>query len=216
MDSKFVGRGIAIIVSAVILIVLLVYALNTDLMRQRSSGNASVATSYYIEAGPTVYGVRIGEDLKSFLKDENFFDVKIEQGAVEVSEDDSSQSKELRMYVQADDKEIVITIVDKESYTVSGELFKVNVENTLDLKHVKLQFIDDDKDGQIIAKDLADGIYSVSMEPIRGYRIPTEPAEITLGNPDDIILENSGETEDGEDPEAENPDDGELPAAIQN
>ena len=120
------------------------------------------------------------------------------------------------MYVQADDKEIVITIVDKESYTVSGELFKVNVENTLDLKHVKLQFIDDDKDGQIIAKDLADGIYSVSMEPIRGYRIPTEPAEITLGNPDDIILENSGETEDGEDPEAENPDDGELPAAIQN
>ena len=76
MDSKIVRRGIAVILLAIVAVFALVYLTNADFFRSRPSGSPSgtSATEAPSGSGQSAYGMQIGDNLKAFLTDPDFFD----------------------------------------------------------------------------------------------------------------------------------------------
>lgn len=78
MDKKVFTMALMTILSAFILVVVIIYATNADkinkmLGRKESSASVEISTEE-ISVPQEIYGQQIGDDLKSFLYDEDFFD----------------------------------------------------------------------------------------------------------------------------------------------
>ena len=78
MDKKVFTMALMTIISAFILVVVIIYATNADkinnmLGRKNSSASVEISTEE-ISTSQEVYGQQIGNDLTSFLYDEDFFD----------------------------------------------------------------------------------------------------------------------------------------------
>jgi hypothetical protein len=78
MDRKVFGMAMLTIISAFILILVIIYATNADKIndllgnkKKTAEDNSSAEISFVPEAE---YGQQIGDDLKSFLYDDDFFD----------------------------------------------------------------------------------------------------------------------------------------------
>lgn len=107
MDKKVFTMALMTILSAFILVVVIIYATNADkinkmLGRKNSSASVEVSTEE-MSVPQEIYGQQIGDDLKSFLYDEDFFDeaekipavVVIQQNTKTVdSSSDSSSAEE--------------------------------------------------------------------------------------------------------------------------
>ncbi|MBQ6588736.1 MAG: hypothetical protein IJI01_08660 [Butyrivibrio sp.] len=106
MDKKVFTMALMTILSAFILVVVIIYATNADKINKmlgRKDNSASVEVSTEELSVPQeVYGQQIGDDLKSFLYDEDFFDeaekvpavVVIQQNTKTVNSSSDSSSAE--------------------------------------------------------------------------------------------------------------------------
>lgn len=104
MDKRVFRMAILTIISAFILVLVIVYATNTQKINElfgwgsKESDEAETAASYY--SGEQVYGQQIGSNLDGFLSDEDFFDetekipsvvvIKKSSGSAEESSEASS------------------------------------------------------------------------------------------------------------------------------
>ena len=103
MDKRVFRMAILTIISAFILVLVIVYATNTQKINQlfgwgSKEEAADTAASYY--SGEEIYGQQIGSNLDGFLSDEDFFDetekipsvvvIKKSSGSAEESSEASS------------------------------------------------------------------------------------------------------------------------------
>ncbi|WP_029232775.1 hypothetical protein [Butyrivibrio sp. VCB2006] len=106
MDKKVFTMALMTIFSAFILVVVIIYATNADkinkmLGKKNSSASVEVSTEE-MSISQEIYGQQIGDDLKSFLYDEDFFDetekvpavVVIQQNTQKAGSSDSSSAED--------------------------------------------------------------------------------------------------------------------------
>ena len=78
MDKKVFTMALMTIFSAFILIVVIIYATNADkinkMLGKKNSDTSAAISTEEMSVPQEVYGQQIGDDLKSFLYDEDFFD----------------------------------------------------------------------------------------------------------------------------------------------
>lgn len=96
MDKKVFSMALLTIFSAFILIIVIIYATNVDKInslfgRGGSGDSAESASSQEVSVTETEYGQQIGDDLKSFMYDENFFDETEQVPAVVVIQQKQTQ-----------------------------------------------------------------------------------------------------------------------------
>ncbi len=109
MDAKVFRLTLLTIISAFLLVIVILYATNADKINRLfgAQKGGSAATEYSVEGASVIdatnYAQQIGDDLKSFLYDDDFFDeaeqipavVVIQQNTktVESSSDNSSEAE---------------------------------------------------------------------------------------------------------------------------
>ncbi len=90
MDKKVFSMALLTIFSAFILVIVIIYATNTDkinaLLGRNKASNAVESVEESTEEMTTIESQQIGDDLKSFLYDDNFFDEAEEIPAIVVIE----------------------------------------------------------------------------------------------------------------------------------
>lgn len=192
-DPKYIGKGVVLILTAVILIFLLVYFINNKPGNRSQIAASSSQTS--AEGGDTAeklttYGVQIGDNLKGFLKDADFFDVDMnnsnlaqntETGEVLASATgDGTDHPEISFFVQAGEGTISITFVDEASCVLTGERLSVALSKKSEFYTAELSYVDEDGDGVITAEGLSPGIWEMRVNTLLGYRVPTEVFEVAL------------------------------------
>ena len=106
MDAKVFRMALLTIISAIILVLVIIYATNADKIngffsKSNSKESQEIVVEDASETEEVIYGQQIGDDLKAFLYDDDFFDeaeqipavVVIQQNTktVDSSEDDSSE-----------------------------------------------------------------------------------------------------------------------------
>ena len=79
MDKKVFSMALLTILSAFILIIVIIYATNTDKInklfgRGGSNSSAVMESTQEISVTETEYGQQIGDNVKSFMYDDSFFD----------------------------------------------------------------------------------------------------------------------------------------------
>ena len=95
MDKKVFSMALLTIFSAFILIIVIIYATNTDKINKlfgRGSSNTSPVTesSQEVSVTETAYGQQIGDNVNSFMYDDSFFDENEEIPAVVVIQQKST------------------------------------------------------------------------------------------------------------------------------
>ena len=110
---------------------------------------------------------QIGDDLSAFLDDPTFFDVDANSFMGMVQDD----SNRLSLMVTSVEKDLRIQIVGQDGQPVTGKSFFIDVEELGEYKDL-------DKDGVIYIGDIASGDYHVSLNPMVGYKVPTNSTKI--------------------------------------
>ena len=185
MDSKVRFKASATIVTAVILILVVVYMVNerqlSRLFRRRGSRGSS-ATAASTSSVPKVnkdgvFGEQIGDDLKAFLSDDSFFDGYVPGGDTEsleiVSGEIDPNAYAVLMSPKVLDKSIVISLIDEQGALVTGEGFVVEM-NGLHL------YKDDDRDGVIYIEGLSAGTYELRLQQQAGFQTQTESVTVEV------------------------------------
>lgn len=166
MDSKLRGYAILVSLSVVMLIALLVVYTNGDkfgIKTKQSVSNSEVPVTYS-NIGPNLSE----EQLKSFLKDDTFFDGKESVSVAIVN-------AMPRLYIQASSvwKDIRVKVLDENGRVVTGKSFYINVDGSGEYKDV-------DSDGLITIPAMESGEYYVSLKSIEGYVVPSEPLRVSV------------------------------------
>lgn len=163
MDSKLkrlcIVSALAVISVAVFLVVLV-----------NQEKPASVNTSLVMwteEVEENTDSNQIGNDLSAFLDDPTFFDVD-QDSFMGMVQDDSNR---LSLMVTSVEKDLRIQIVGQDGQPVAGKSFFIEVEELGEYKDL-------DKDGVIYIGDIASGDYHVSLNPMVGYKVPTNSTKI--------------------------------------
>ncbi|WP_022766546.1 hypothetical protein [Butyrivibrio sp. XPD2006] len=110
MDSRVFRMAILTIISAFILVLVIVYATNTDKInslfgvKEKPQPVASEAATEEVSEEPVIYGDQIGDSLSGFLLDDDFFDetekipsvvvIKKSEASTDESSADSSFAEE--------------------------------------------------------------------------------------------------------------------------
>ena len=184
MDSKVRLRAIATILTAVVLILVVVYMANerhfARLFRGRRENAANTAT---VEASVPkiskdgVFGEQIGDDLKAFLKDDAFFDGGAENTGAETMSDPDGEidynEYAVLMSPKVIDRSIVISLIDEHGEIVTGEGFVVEL-NDLHL------YKDDDRDGVIRIDELSTGNYKLRLQNQPGFNTQQEAVTVEV------------------------------------
>ena len=179
MDSKLVRRGVLFTVLAVALVFVIVYLANADRFRRtgRSTG-AAASTAATEEALPEdPRGLRIGDNLKAFLADPDFFDpVSLPP---DVIEEEEVITVTPRFTVEGN--QVTVRVVDSADRLVTGQAFSVRAYQAEGTVHrAEMIYTDSDMDGVIRIEELPGGEWDLSMRPILGFRIPTEETRISI------------------------------------
>ena len=141
MDSRVFRMAVLTIISAFILVLLIVYATNSDKInrmfgwgQQKESSTQAVTEASTEEASTeqeTVYGDQIGDSLNAFLLDDDFFDETEAVPSVMVrrknqaSGDSSAEGNTLQDEVEPEER-------DGTGMAIVGELFNPNAEGSTD------------------------------------------------------------------------------------
>ena len=179
MDSKLVRRGVLFTVLAVALVFVIVYLANADRFRRtgRSTG-AAASTAATEEALPEdPRGLRIGDNLKAFLADPDFFDPM--ELPADVIEEEEVIAVTPRFTVEGN--QVTVRVVDSADRLVTGQAFSVRAYQAEGTVHrAEMIYTDSDMDGVIRIEELPGGEWDLSMRPILGFRIPTEETRISI------------------------------------
>ena len=186
MDSKVIRLAILMFISLLVLILVVIYATNTDRINTMINGTTDASAESEVSAMEGIssdYGEQIGDNLKAFLTDETFFD---QNDALE--EISSEDVESVAMEVRPGKGSIVVKIMNDRGGLETGELFSVTIAGeknqgkTRSSKTVKeTVYTDDDMNGMIEIDDLPIGSYLVKMQEISGYHVPVTGviAEVT-------------------------------------
>ena len=176
MDSRLKRLSILGCIAAVILLIILVVYANGGLGAFGGKKSAVPEASQEEQTTePLQISSQIGDDLKAFLEDEEFFDSD-EDDFLKNAMDDS---KRLSIMTSSVEKDIRVSVLDYEGKVVKGESFTVRItdENgdTSDYKDL-------DQDGIIYAAGLNAGNYEVKLLPLTGsdYRVPVYSTTIRV------------------------------------
>lgn len=161
MDSKVKATAILVVSILCLLLVLFVAALN------QKGTTETVQTNAGTMPVENVSGEKSWAELQAFLKDPAFFDT---EGSVKESTLESDPT--LHMAIASSMLDLRICILDEDGKVVNGENFTVLVEEE--------SYSDLDQDGIILVPDMAPGDYYVSLKPVLGYHMPTEPSLVTV------------------------------------
>lgn len=194
-------RGIAAIVTCIVLIFLLVFFTNRETLKESFAGRtqtdtASGTVTVEQEGNRTEFGLQIGDNLKAFIADETFFD---DHTIIPVTEEYTEEEViSVSILAASEDGDLVIRLFDAAGTVLSGERFKANVSREEAGRQIDLVFVDDDEDGVIRAKGLTNGEWQITVQELDGYHMPTQGAKITLGGEDASSAASSGETTDND------------------
>lgn len=157
MDSRVRNLTIFIVVSIILLAFGLVALMNKEDKKKPTAAVSSqpeeVAENSYLD----------------FLKDDTFFDKEVSVNSVSIN---TAKGDQLYMLATSVSHDIRLVITDEAGNPVRGQSFNVEVDND--------EYKDLDKDGMIKITDLNAGEYYVSLKPIDGYSVPTEPMRVTV------------------------------------
>ena len=168
MDSKLKKNAILFCILAILCIASIVVIANWRTLFGKTEPAGVVKDNAEVQNSQTQSG-QIGDDLRSFLQDDTFFDKE---------EDDYGwnslySSNKLSMIVTSIEKDLRIQIVDLYGELVAGESFYVTVEDVGEYKDL-------DKDGVIYIADLKAGEYKVSLKETDGYLVPSNSTKIRV------------------------------------
>jgi GH25 family lysozyme M1 (1,4-beta-N-acetylmuramidase) len=181
MDSRL--KRLALIGSAGIIVLVLVIVLGVngsfnELANKRSGGEVSDAgttgTEQAVsEAVSTAVTGQVGDDLKGFLNDSNFFD-KDNKDFLESLLDNSNRISILTTSVE---KDLRVQVVDAKGELISGETFSIKMT---DESGDTSEYKDLDKDGIIYVGSLSPGNYEVRLMPLGDYKIPINSTTVRV------------------------------------
>lgn len=174
MDSKTMGKAIFAMCSIVLLVVLVVLYTNRS---RWIKTDQSIAEENLVEETDSVNGNdvvglsenQIGNDLRAFENDPEFFDVDNSRTEDEILRDDHR----LVMILTSVEKDLRIQIQNLKGEMVTGETFQVTL---LD----KGTYKDVNQDGIIYVSGLKAAEYEVKLEPIDGYYVPENATRINV------------------------------------
>ena len=141
-----------------------------------SSDNASGAGTSSTDTSSAVSGAltgQVGDNLKGFLEDSNFFD-KDNKDFLEGLLDDSKRVSILTTSVE---KDLRVQVVDTRGNLVTGENFNVKLT---DEKGESSEYKDLDKDGIIYVGALSPGNYEVRLQPLGDYKMPINSTTVRV------------------------------------
>ena len=130
MDARVFRMAILTIISAFILVLVIVYATNTDKInslfgvKDKPQPVASEAATEEVSEEPVIYGDQIGDSLSGFLLDDDFFDETEKIPSVVVikkSEASTDESSEGSSFAEEEDR-------PGTGMAVVGELTNPNLE----------------------------------------------------------------------------------------
>ena len=168
MDSKLKKWTILAAVSVILMTFFIVLLLNTDM--GRSAGKPSDGGQETEQNTGIVYqSGQIGNDLSAFMRDDTFFDPERNEYLENLYENQNR----LSLVAISIERDLRIQIVNNENKPVTGESFFVEIEGVGEYKDL-------DKDGVLYIGGLPAGNYEVSLQPIAGYRVPTESTTVRV------------------------------------
>lgn len=183
MDSKLKRQVIASAVIMSMLCISMVFVVNyiqtgSWISNQkgipRTVQNAEEVTLIKNSSIYTKYNLNPKKDPYAFMSDDSFFDNKQTTNAQTVSDNKVS------LLVNSVEKDVRINVIDTAGNLVKNTSFFVAlVGATDDAKNTEL-YKDLDKDGVIYIGDIKPGDYLVSLEPISGYQVLSEPTKIKV------------------------------------
>ena len=135
MDARVFRMAILTIVSAFILVLVIIYATNTDKINSllgfdKVKETSTVETSIEESSEVVIYGDQIGDNLDGFLLDEDFFDETEKVPSVVVRKKTTAGSSDSSTEDAASEES---SERDGTGMAVVGELFNPNPEATADM-----------------------------------------------------------------------------------
>lgn len=168
MDSKLKKNAILFCIMAILCIASIVVIANWQQLFLKKANSVPVQTDEDVSEVISESG-QIGDDLKAFMEDEQFFD----KDSDDYDWNSLYKSNKLSMIVTSIEKDLRIQIVDLYGKLVTGESFYVTVEDVGEYKDL-------DKDGVVYIADLKAGEYKVSLNDIDGYLVPSNSTKIRV------------------------------------
>lgn len=168
MDSKLKKNAILFCIMAILCIASIVVIANWQQLFLKKGNSVPVQTDEDVSEVISESG-QIGDDLKAFMEDEQFFD----KDSDDYDWNSLYKSNKLSMIVTSIEKDLRIQIVDLYGKLVTGESFYVTVEDVGEYKDL-------DKDGVVYIADLKAGEYKVSLNDIDGYLVPSNSTKIRV------------------------------------
>ena len=168
MDSKLKKNAILFCIMAILCIASIVVIANWQQLFLKKSNSVPIQTDEDVSEVISEGG-QIGDDLKAFMEDEQFFD----KDSDDYDWNSLYKSNKLSMIVTSIEKDLRIQIVDLYGKLVTGESFYVTVEDVGEYKDL-------DKDGVVYIADLKAGEYKVSLNDIDGYLVPSNSTKIRV------------------------------------
>ncbi len=175
MDSKL--RKMAILASMAVILLVSVLVVYTNSDQNANNGGQAVVNISGNEMQSEISDVtagQIGDDLKSFLEDNTFFD-KERNPILE----ERNRANAVSMVITSVEKDLRVQIVDTGFQMVPGESFFVTLESAEDSGDV-WKYKDLDKDGLIYIGGLSAGEYYVELQPIDGYKVPASAVRVRV------------------------------------
>lgn len=162
MDSKSMRRMMLAMIGMFLVLVAVIAVTNLDMVKQKLglSVQEQIQETATIEEADTDSG-QIGNDLSAFLSDETFFDPEVKFKSIE-----SYSGRNVSLVMSSVAKDLRIMVVDSVGKLVTGAAFTVKVQGIG-------EYTDSDEDGIIYIDGLRAGEYSVSLEEIEGYIVPS-------------------------------------------
>ncbi|MBR5968962.1 MAG: hypothetical protein IK016_01305 [Lachnospiraceae bacterium] len=212
MGSKLVRRGVLFTVLAIIIVFAVVFIANADRFRGKRpapSGSSAESTAEAEEADPR--GLQIGDNLKAFLADPDFFDpVSLPSSVIEEEEVITVSPR-----YTVDGHLVTIHMLDGADRLITGQAFAVRALQAEETVHrAEMIYTDSDMDGIIRVEELPGGEWDFAMRPILGFRIPTEEIRISIEK-EALPEEEEEEEEDDAASETEETQDGNEDGATQ-
>jgi len=204
MDSRLKSLTISCMFFLIILVVLFVVYVNRSELPKRQTASTTVSEEVQVPetTKETFEGKQIGNNLKAFLEDEDFFDKEKTK-----YEEYLEQRSSISMILTSIEKDLRIKVVDFDGDIITGEQFVVDISD-------KGEYTDEDKDGIIYVPYLKAGDYTVTLQEIEGYTVPANGARVNVKDQveyvaiDDISM--LIKTEDEIDPKVDDTADNDL------
>lgn len=207
--KDIVLRGIAAIITCIVLVFLLVFFTNREKLKEHFAGQSVTDTAAGLvtveqEGNHTEYGIQIGDNLKAFIADDTFFD---DYAVIPVTEDYTEEEViSVSILAASEDGDLVIRLFDSAGTVIRGVRFKATVSREEAGRPIELVFVDDDEDGVIRAKGLTNGEWKIMVQELDGYHMPTQGATITLGEDSSALFGSTSDDADDSNDDNSNDD----------